>query len=377
MERAVALEEAGGPPEVDEDGGPSILYAEHLVAEDPALAAERAEALVHGAREVGDAGLTTPLRVLADARFDLGRLADSLAAALEALDAAVQTGRELAEPLALAAIARVRGAFGDVEEARAMLDESLELALARGRGGRYPRGIRGELEVAVGDWQGAWDALAPALPGIVPLGLYLAEQVVDSIEALSGLGRTAEARACSSRAYGRRRPSTRRRWRSPSRAARTGRWRRPTTISTAPRRPSSTRSPTPRLGRGRSTSGARSSASARCSGGGARKQRRARRCGARRRCSPGSATRRSRAALATKLRRIGGRAAPATGLSATEERIARLVGTGRTNAEVAEELHLSRKTVEWNLSKIYRKLGVRSRAELAARRAQIRESPRL
>ena len=63
-----------------------------------------------------------------------------------------------------------------------------------------------------------------------------------------------------------------------------------------------------------------------------------------------------------EVRRIGGRAAPAAGLSATEERIARLVGTGRTNAEVAARLHLSRKTVEWNLSKIYRKLGVRSRA---------------
>jgi DNA-binding NarL/FixJ family response regulator len=44
---------------------------------------------------------------------------------------------------------------------------------------------------------------------------------------------------------------------------------------------------------------------------------------------------------------------------------------------VAAELHLSPKTVEWNLSKIYRKLGVRSRAELAARRAHIRGSPRL
>jgi DNA-binding NarL/FixJ family response regulator len=35
---------------------------------------------------------------------------------------------------------------------------------------------------------------------------------------------------------------------------------------------------------------------------------------------------------------------------------------------VAEVLCLSDKTVAWNLSKIYRKLGVRSRTELAAQR---------
>jgi LuxR family transcriptional regulator, maltose regulon positive regulatory protein len=53
-------------------------------------------------------------------------------------------------------------------------------------------------------------------------------------------------------------------------------------------------------------------------------------------------------------------------LSPTEERVARLVVAGRSNPEVAEELGLSRKTVEWHLSRVYRKLGARSRAELAA-----------
>ena len=69
-----------------------------------------------------------------------------------------------------------------------------------------------------------------------------------------------------------------------------------------------------------------------------------------------------------ELRRIGGRSSPAgDGLSETETRIAELVAAGQTNNEVAQALHLSRKTVEWNLSKIYRKLEVRSRTELAAR----------
>ena len=69
-----------------------------------------------------------------------------------------------------------------------------------------------------------------------------------------------------------------------------------------------------------------------------------------------------------EVARIGGRAAVRPGLSATEAAIADLVSAGRSNHEVAAALHLSPKTVEWNLSKIYRKLGVRSRAELAALR---------
>lgn len=52
-------------------------------------------------------------------------------------------------------------------------------------------------------------------------------------------------------------------------------------------------------------------------------------------------------------------------MSATEAAIARQVAAGRTNREVAAALHLSARTVEWNLSKLYRRLGVRSRTELA------------
>jgi DNA-binding CsgD family transcriptional regulator len=70
-----------------------------------------------------------------------------------------------------------------------------------------------------------------------------------------------------------------------------------------------------------------------------------------------------------ELARIGGRALATDGeLSATEQRIAELVAEGRSNKEVAALLSLSPKTVEWNLSKVYAKLGVRSRAELASRR---------
>lgn len=50
-----------------------------------------------------------------------------------------------------------------------------------------------------------------------------------------------------------------------------------------------------------------------------------------------------------------------------ERRVAELAAAGRTNAEIAGELYLSVRTVESHLAATYRKLGVRSRTELAAR----------
>ena len=66
-----------------------------------------------------------------------------------------------------------------------------------------------------------------------------------------------------------------------------------------------------------------------------------------------------------ELARVGIRPSAPLGLTATEERVARLVADGKSNREVAAELFLSRRTVEDNLSRIYRKLGVRSRTQLA------------
>jgi DNA-binding CsgD family transcriptional regulator len=69
-----------------------------------------------------------------------------------------------------------------------------------------------------------------------------------------------------------------------------------------------------------------------------------------------------------ELDRLRTRQAP-TGLSPTEDQVARLAAAGHTNVEIANELAVSVRTVESNLTRVYRKLGVRSRTELAGRLA--------
>lgn len=52
-------------------------------------------------------------------------------------------------------------------------------------------------------------------------------------------------------------------------------------------------------------------------------------------------------------------------LSRSEERIVELVCEGLTNPQIAERLYLSRRTVQSHLYSIFKKLGVKSRTELA------------
>jgi DNA-binding CsgD family transcriptional regulator len=70
-----------------------------------------------------------------------------------------------------------------------------------------------------------------------------------------------------------------------------------------------------------------------------------------------------------ELARIGGRARSG-GLTPTEGRVADLVAEGHSNKEVADALFVSVRTVEANLTRIYAKLGIRSRTELAGRRGR-------
>jgi DNA-binding CsgD family transcriptional regulator len=55
-------------------------------------------------------------------------------------------------------------------------------------------------------------------------------------------------------------------------------------------------------------------------------------------------------------------------LTPQEDAVTALVARGLSNREVAAELFVSPKTVQYHLTRVYAKLGVRSRSELAALR---------
>lgn len=83
--------------------------------------------------------------------------------------------------------------------------------------------------------------------------------------------------------------------------------------------------------------------------------------------------------LAEEALGAGGARRPATrtgaaSLTDSERRIAELAVGGRTNAEIADLLHLARRTVETHLTHCYRKLGIHRRSALSAalRRATLR-----
>jgi DNA-binding NarL/FixJ family response regulator len=67
----------------------------------------------------------------------------------------------------------------------------------------------------------------------------------------------------------------------------------------------------------------------------------------------------------TELRRASPRPRRDAELTGAERRVAELVASGKTNHEVASQLYTTVNTVEKHLTRIYRKLGVRSRTELA------------
>ncbi len=74
---------------------------------------------------------------------------------------------------------------------------------------------------------------------------------------------------------------------------------------------------------------------------------------------------RARSELSVTGEHLGARADASEQLTAQESQIAGLVADGASNGEIAGKLFLSPRTVEYHLHKVFRKLGVSSRTQLA------------
>jgi len=366
FERAIALEEELGGLELDY--GPSARYARTLY---DAGFYDRArplfERLCERGRESGDAAVNLPLFVLASIELEAGNWERAEELARESHDIAVQTGREAAEPRGMFTLAWLEAARGEFESARVRAEQALVLTEGRGWNSGGPRGALGFLELTLENFEAVYEVVMPAIETYRKLGVPLLAQIFDAAEALAGMGRAAEGRALLNRTN---EASAMMRLPWPTAAAARARGLlaaadgdlqdAQTALEDAVETGERLGWPL-ELGRSLLALGT--------------VQRRARKKQAARRTLEraveifeelGANPWAERARR--ELGRIGGRTAPQHGLSATEAEIVDLVVAGRSNKEVAQALHLSPKTVEWNLSKVYRKLGVRSRTELAGTR---------
>ena len=75
--------------------------------------------------------------------------------------------------------------------------------------------------------------------------------------------------------------------------------------------------------------------------------------------------------VGAELERADAPRAGRSDLTPSEMRVARLAATGKSNKDIATALFISPKTVEHNLSSVYRKLAVRTRSELASRASEL------
>jgi DNA-binding NarL/FixJ family response regulator len=68
--------------------------------------------------------------------------------------------------------------------------------------------------------------------------------------------------------------------------------------------------------------------------------------------------------VSAELERTNARPIRTLELTPSERRVAELAASGLTNRDVAGKLFVSTKTADTNLTQVYRKLGIHSRAEL-------------
>jgi DNA-binding CsgD family transcriptional regulator len=326
-------------------------------------------------REAGDEGsLAVILFLLAQLECGAGNWPEAGRHADESYTITVWTGQQPYRALALSARALVEGRLGRAEAAREAAEEGLELAGQSGlvQASQFNLSALGFLEVSLGNMKEAHLLLWPLAEGVLKAGIGepgVLRFLPDELEALVALGETDEARSILEPFL--------------ARATTTGRtW----ALATAERGRgllAASRGDLPEalaaferalehhrlldepfelgrtlLAQGQALRRSKKWRPARDSLG--RSLQIFEQLGA------GLWAKKARAEMA----RIGGRAPGPVGLTPTEQDVADLVARGHTNREVAGALFLSVSTVESNLRRIYKKLGVRSRTELSRRLAE-------
>jgi DNA-binding CsgD family transcriptional regulator len=366
LDRAIELGRTVGS---DEDGRITLARLLGLADRYDEARALWTELIADG-RARGDPSVTASMMFLARMEVASGAWDAAVRVCEEAIELARQTGREMGESLCRMVLAEIDAYRGEAERVRREIPRLLQVAAGVGYSGAIHRLTRAlaSLELSCGDAGTSWRLTAPLLADVTELDEALAQLAGSvGIEALVDIGDLAgaerlltllDARAAESDTAVRRLAY---RCRGFLLAAHGEHERAIEALVTAASDPDAPQGTNP-FERARTLLALGTV------------QRRAQHKRAARETLELAAESFDRlgarlweAKARAESRRIGGRTASKSELSETERRIVALVVAGRTNREVAAELSLSPNTVAWNLSKIYRKLGVSSRTELAAR----------
>ena len=367
--RALSLE--GDPGAASIDDSPSAVAALLLMYEGELDAArQRLQQALARAQSLGGDPLSTGLLfALSELETRAGRFEDALELATRGLSASEQSDQGTERAVLLFAKALAGAHLGTVDTAR---DAALEgIAIAEQTGHRFAeaqnRWALGLLELSLARATEAWAALRPAVSmlqtqqvgelGVVPVH-------PEAIEALLALGHLAEARdlleELEAAAH------------TPWLRAATGRCR--GLVLAAAGEPDAAIEQLEQTAKALRDSDSSFALARTLHALGAVQRRAKRRAAARLSLESAAVLFRELAAhhwerrATAEITRLGGRQARHRDeLTPTEHRIAELAASGRSNREIAGQLFITESTVEANLTRAYRKLGVRSRTELARR----------
>ncbi len=338
------------------------------------------DAIISKAHRTGALGeIAFPLAVLADAHFRAGAWVDAYATANEAVRAGADSGQESALSFGLVQLARIEAARGLEAECRQHGREAV--ALAEPRGGFaihfFAAAALGLLELGSARFEAAAEAMSwlPAVaeaegmrePAVVPW-------LPDAVEA-AARSRDAEKAAMLLTVLDEQAAVAPGRWARAAAARCHGVLASEDSYRDAFETALSCHGQAPSFERARTEL---------CLGERLRRSKRRKEADGWLRAAAGTFGRLGAVPWADRalaeLEAAGGARLAHTGsiaarLTAQELQIALAVGQGATNREAGIALFLSEKTIETHLSSVYRKLGVRRRAELAALCASERLTP--